>query len=307
MHSTPNRTERTLHSIPKKPIPFDTLHIDHYGPLPNIISKKRHILGISDAFTKYVKLYAVNTTSAKEVIAMLTKYFEYYGRPRRMVTDRATCFTCGEFGKFLSENNIEHIKVATASPQANGQIERVNRVLTPMLGKLSEIKNQTDWSRILAQVEYSLNNSISSTTKYAPSILLFGVMQRGTIVDHLSEYLDDKHIQSQANLTDIRDKANESIRVSQAKAEERYANKIPQAKVFSQGDYVVIRHLDTTIGTNKKLLPKYRGLYIVHKVLPNDRYVIRDIENCQITQIPYNGIIESARMKHWVKLQTNNK
>lgn len=303
MHSVPPRTERSLHPIPKKPIPFDTVHIDHYGPLPNITSKKRHILGMSDAFTKFVKLYAVNTTSAKEVIAMLQKYFDSYSRPRRIVTDRATCFTCSEFTTFMKENNIDHIKVATASPQANGQIERVNRVLTPMIGKLTEVKNQSDWSKILSQVEFALNNSNSSTTKYAPSVLLFGVSQRGKIVDYLSEYLENKHDSVQANLVEIREKAHQAIDISQHKSVERHEKRVAPAKVYSEGDYVVIRHLDTTIGTNKKLLPKYRGPYVVHKALPNDRYVIKDVENCQITQMPYNGIIEAARMKHWVKIQ----
>lgn len=192
MHSVPTQVGRTMHPISKKPMPFDTVHIDHYRPLPNIISKERHILGICDAFTKYVKLYAVNTTSAREVMGMLSKYFEYYGRPRRILSDRASCFTSREFQEFLGERNLEHVKVATASPQANGQIERVNRVLTPMLGKLPEVKNQSDWAKILSQVEYVLNNSISSTTKFAPSVLLFGTTQRGPVIDHLTEYLEGK-------------------------------------------------------------------------------------------------------------------
>lgn len=37
MYAAPVRaTERTLYSIEKKPIPFDTLHLDHFGPLPSI-------------------------------------------------------------------------------------------------------------------------------------------------------------------------------------------------------------------------------------------------------------------------------
>lgn len=37
----------------------------------------------------------------------------------------------------------------------------------------------------------------------------------------------------------------------------------------------------------------------MHRVLPNDRYVIRDIENNQVTQKPYDGIIESSHMRRW--------
>lgn len=56
-------------------------------------------------------------------------------------------------------------------------------------------------------------------------------------------------------------------------------------------------------GTNKKFVPKFRGPYLIHKTLPNDRYVIRDIENCQITQIPYDGIIEASRIRKYVGTQ----
>lgn len=301
MHSVPPREQRNLHPIPKKPIPFDTLHIDHYGPLPNITSKKRHILGLSDAFTKFVKLYAVNTTSAKEVIAVLKKYFSYYSRPRRMIMDRAACFTCDEFVKFLKEQNIEQILVATASPQANGQIERVNRVLTPMIGKLTEVKNQSDWSSKLEQVEFALNNSLSSTTKIAPSMLKFGALQRGPIIDELSEYLDELKTDKQANLVDLRHEADLAIKMSQEKSLERHIKKVAPAKTYQIGDYVVIRNISTTVGVNKKLLPKYKGPYVIKEVLPHDRYIVQDIENCQITQMPYSGTIEASRIKNWIR------
>lgn len=36
----PRASQRNLHSIEKKPVPFDTLHADHFGPLPSLASKK---------------------------------------------------------------------------------------------------------------------------------------------------------------------------------------------------------------------------------------------------------------------------
>lgn len=61
MHSAPPRsTERALYSIPKNPIPFDTIHLVHFGPLPSVASKRKHLLVVVDAFTKYVRLYPVN-------------------------------------------------------------------------------------------------------------------------------------------------------------------------------------------------------------------------------------------------------
>lgn len=44
MCSPPARiNERNLFSIPKKPIPFDTIHIDHFGPLPSVRGIRKYI------------------------------------------------------------------------------------------------------------------------------------------------------------------------------------------------------------------------------------------------------------------------
>lgn len=52
--------------------------------------------------------------------------------------------------------------------------------------------------------------------------------------------------------------------------------------------------------TPKKFIPTFKGPYVVHKVLGNDRYVIRDIDNYQRTQLPYDGILEAGRLRKWV-------
>lgn len=44
-----------------------------------------------------------------------------------------------------------------------GQVERVNRTLTNMLGKLSEPLQNADWVNVPNKVEFSINNSINKT------------------------------------------------------------------------------------------------------------------------------------------------
>ena len=58
---------------------------------------------------------------------------------------------------------------------------------------------------------------------------------------------------------------------------------------------------DFSAGTNKKLIPKYRGPYIIKAILDNDRYVVGDIEGFQVTQIPFEGVMAPSRMKPWMK------
>lgn len=294
VHSAPPRSnKRNLFNIPKTPLPFNTVHIDHLGPLPSVISKKKYILVVIDAFTKFTKLYAAATTKSKESCTILDNYFTNYSKPRRLISDRGTSFTSEEFKKFLEERNIQHILNATASPQANGQVERVNRVLAPLMRKLCNKPGNVDWSHTLPKIEHILNNTVHSTTKELPSVLLFGVPQRDMQTDELTELLDEKNSANTRDLEKTRDLASQNILKSQ------FLKRNKPADIFKKGDYVAIKFLNTSPGANKKLDIKFRGPYMVKEILPHDRYVICDIDGCQITQIPYNGILEASKLKKW--------
>lgn len=301
VYSAPARTnKRNLFNIPKIPLPFDTIHIDHLGPLPSAISKKKYVLVIIDAFTKFTKLYPTTTTNSKESCTALQNYFDNYSRPRRIVSDRATSFTSNDFELFLKEKNIQHVLNATASPQANGQVERVNRVLTPLMSKSCKRYGHADWSHTIHKAEYILNNTVHTTTKDTPSTLLFGVAQRGETIDELTEHLEERNTVVDRDLSLLREKASENIKKSQEDNLNRFLKHNTPAEIYNEGDYVAIKHINNTVGSNKKLEPKYRGPYVIHKELPHDRYVVRDVDGCQITQIPYNGILEANKLKKWV-------
>jgi len=121
------------------------------------------------------------------------------------VTDRGTSFTSDEFEGFLKENNIRHVLVATGSPKANGQVERVNCMLSPLLAK--EVDNSAGyWYKVLTEVEFAINNTIKST-----GLLLFGVNQRGPNIDRVKEYLDDKRAQDDRDLEVFCEKTEKKI------------------------------------------------------------------------------------------------
>lgn len=169
-----------------------------------------------------------------------------------------------------------------------------------MLAKLAELISHADWCKKIPSVEYALNNTIHATTKQIPSKLLFGVIQRGQLVDELTEYLDEKQPFVPETLEDLRSAALKNIEAHQKYTADYFAKHSRPAKTFEQGEYVVIRNVDTTLGTNRKLIPTYRGPYRIHKVLIHDRYVVRDVENCPITRLPYDGLIEANRMRKWL-------
>lgn len=55
--------------IPKGNVPFNTIHIDHFGPVDHRVLFQKYIFLVVDAFTKFVRLYPTKTTNAKESIS----------------------------------------------------------------------------------------------------------------------------------------------------------------------------------------------------------------------------------------------
>jgi len=52
----------------------------------------------------------------------------------------------------------------------------------------------------------------------------------------------------------------------------------------------MIKNTYVSVGINKKLIPKFKGPYIIEKVLPNDRFIVKDIDGFQHTQVPYEEV-----------------
>ncbi|CAK9796292.1 Pro-Pol polyprotein [Anthophora quadrimaculata] len=203
------KIEGSLHSIPKGNVPFNNIHIDHFGPIDKQKNFKKYVFLVVNAFTKYVKLYATKTTSTKEAIVCLDVYFSHYNRPNLIVSDRGSAFTSKDFQDFLNSNNVRHAKVATASPQSNGQVERINRALGPMLAKLTENKPGKRWYDILENAEHAINNTISKSTGETSCKLLFGIDQRGNVPDNLKELLSAEAYRDLLSLAACQRKAEE--------------------------------------------------------------------------------------------------
>ncbi|GJQ78632.1 hypothetical protein Trydic_g11738 [Trypoxylus dichotomus] len=247
--------EGLLHNIDKGNKPFNTLHIDHLGPLEKAKQYHRHILVTIDAFSKFIKLFPCKGTTSCETVIHLQHYFTMYSRPQRIISDRGTCFTSAEFKRFIDGNNIKHTLIATGVPRANGQIEVINRIITPMLAKLCTDKK--NWNKMLHEVEFALNNTVNSSTKETPSKLLFGVPQTGLVSDELRQILLDSY-GNERNLKEARNEAEENIKKQQEYSKAYYDGKHKDALTYQIGDHVVIKNFDNTPGVNKKLIPKFK-------------------------------------------------
>jgi len=160
--------EGYLRLIPKGSKTFELIHIDHYGPVDSGRSKKQ-LFVVVDGFIKFVRLYTTKTTNTREVIAALKDCFRAYSKPKCIISDRESYFTSKESDDFMLDFDIKHMKLATGSPQANEEVERINRSLGPMIAKLEEPEKGIYWDLVIDKVEHVLNNTQHRSIKQSPS------------------------------------------------------------------------------------------------------------------------------------------
>ncbi|GFV36566.1 hypothetical protein TNCV_2260851 [Trichonephila clavipes] len=120
-----------------------------------------------DSFTKFVWLYATKTTSTSEVIKKLDIQKTTFGNPRFLVTDRGTTFTSDELHTYCSEQKITLHHITTGLLRANGQVERINRTIIPVLSKMSE-EDPTKWFKHVPSLQEVLNSTLQRSINTTP-------------------------------------------------------------------------------------------------------------------------------------------
>ncbi|GBM37972.1 Transposon Tf2-9 polyprotein [Araneus ventricosus] len=185
--------EGFLNPIPKDNVPLNTYHIDFVGPLPSTNKRYQHIFTVVDTFTKFTWFYPVKSPSAQEAIDKLKLQQTIFGNPSRIITDRGSAFTANEFETYCSEEDIQHLKITTGIPRGNGQIERMHRILIPVLSKLSH-DDPTKWFKHVPTVQRVINSSTSRSTKYTPFELMMGTRMKNKEDIKVNEVLHEEYL-----------------------------------------------------------------------------------------------------------------
>nr|XP_046491899.1 uncharacterized protein LOC124223711 [Neodiprion pinetum] len=286
------KQEGYLKPLDKGDTPLDTYHIDHVGPMT--VTKKRyvHIFVVVDAFTKFTWLYPTKSTDTVEVLDRLTKQAAVFGNPKRIISDRGTAFTSNAFRDYSSltkstfiylihaiyltiEEGVEHSLITTGVPRGNGQVERVNRTLIPLLTKLTA-PNPDDWYKHVEKVQRFLNSTVNRSTGKTPFQLLVGVDMRIKEDMQVRELIEAEWTaQFDENRCVLREGAAKAITEAQEKNKRNYNKGRKDARQYESGDLVAIKR--TQFGAGLKLKCKFLGPYRVIRALRNDRYTVQKV------------------------------
>lgn len=164
----------------------------------------------------------------------------FFGNPRRTVSDRGSAFTSNDFQEYCRAEGVQHILVTTGMPRANGQVERVNQTIIPLLTKLSAPRPE-EWHRHLDTAQ-NLNTTPHRSIGTMPFNLLFGAdikMKDDTFIRELIE--KELVYMFQEDRDEIRNRAKESIRQIQQENRRGFNRRRKPATPYTIGDLVASR------------------------------------------------------------------
>ena len=292
------KQEGFLNPLEKVDLPLYIYHVDHLGPLESTHKNYNHIFAVIDSFTKFIWLYPVKSTTTKEVLSKLELQKQIFGNPVTIISDRGTAFSSLEFANYCKQEKIQHTMITTGLPRANGQIERINRTIIPVLTKLS-LDDPTKWYKHVPLLQQTLNSTYQRSIDTTPFELLIGTKMRHKNVN-ITELLE-KEFQGQfeEKRDNIRTKAKEQILKTQEENRRTYNLRRKKAVKYKVDDIVAIKRVQ--LGPGRKLRAKYLGPYKISKIKPNDTY---DVKRLNTGEGPASTSTCAEYLKPWFSLNT---
>ncbi|KAI7789804.1 hypothetical protein IRJ41_010978 [Triplophysa rosa] len=132
--------------------PFQHVAIDIVGPFERGAADCKFAITLIDYFSKWPEVGFASSVTTQTVLKFLTTIFAREGNPCTITSDNGPQFTSSEFAEFLKEQGIKHIKTSVYHPQANGAIERFNRVLKECL-QAAEVARKPWKSTVLTMLK----------------------------------------------------------------------------------------------------------------------------------------------------------
>lgn len=106
------------------------------GELPMGRGGAKYVIVAVYYFIKWVEVEPLFTITSAKVVSFVTKNLICrYGVPYKIIIDNGTQFESAHFQNFCNQYGISKSFSAVAHPQANGQVEAVNKIIKSILNK----------------------------------------------------------------------------------------------------------------------------------------------------------------------------
>jgi hypothetical protein len=167
---------------------------------------------------------------------------------------------------------LRHENSTPYYPQANGQVEAINKVLITMLRRMIGI-HKTNWHTMLFSTLWAYRTSVKSATGFTPFQLVYGIKAILSIECEIPSLklavellpntsAEEEHLLYLMQLDETYLDAALVIETHKKRVKAQY-DKHVKPRVFSEGDLVLLYEQDRDLLGAGKFEAMWRGPYIV--------------------------------------------
>jgi len=164
-----------FHAAQSIPIPegvWDRVHMDLLE-LPQAKTGERYVMLLVDALSKFPVAYTLANKEAVTVAKALWAAITVFGPMICLHSDNGPEFVNGVVDALVQLHGIQRQLITAYRPQANGLVERMNRVVLQVLRKVCG-NTPEEWPTWLDAVMLAIRTATSAATGYSPFALFFG-------------------------------------------------------------------------------------------------------------------------------------
>lgn len=137
--------------------------------------------------------------------------------------------------------------------------------------------DERKWDTGLHDFQRIVNSQINKTIGCSPNDVVFRYKLRNHVENKLLNALHESDDADEQHEVPSLDEIARIADAEKAKWKSRYDKRHRAPTQYAENDLVLVERVAPATGDSRKLEPKYRGPYVVKKVLDCDRYVIADI------------------------------
>lgn len=275
------------------PYPFAQWGIDIVGLFVKTTGQRRFLVVAVDYFTKWVEAEPLTRITEGEMLKFLWKSICCrFGLPRLLVSDNGTQFKGSKITEWCAHMRIKQQFMAVAHPQANGQVEVINRVIVEGLKKRVE-QEGINWVEELPSILWAYRTTPRSTTQETPYSLAFGaeavvpaeVQGQSLRICHFDQAYNKQLMRTDLTFAEeTREQARIRVKRYQQRIREAFNGRV-QKRGFMAG-YWVWKQADA-LKDKGKMEATWEGPYKIHSVFPGGSYYLMD-DNGKTLPRPWN-------------------
>jgi hypothetical protein len=167
------------HPAPLHPVitvgPFTKWGVDFIDCNPTSAAGHQHIIMVVDYFTKWTEaMPTIKSDGKTTTFFVFNQIIAQFGITSEIVTDHGSHFQNEMMVELASKLGFIHVHSPPFYPQANGQVEAVNKSLKTILQKAFSQSN-SNWHIMLYPVLWAYRTLVKTAIGFSPFQLVHGV------------------------------------------------------------------------------------------------------------------------------------